>query len=215
MSLLTNSTYGKSTLTSVLVHCALIVAFILMPPSSPVNSAKNVTTIEVVPLPEQKITPPKEEIKPDINQPRTEQAAGEPEPAHFADALPGETSANSVALRSGTGTAIPSATGLPPMRPGNGGTSAVSASRAYAPKPAYPRAAREAGWEGSVVLRIRINTDGSVTVLSVREGGRSDASEAAVEAVSSWRYSPARDSSGVPVSTVRDVRVTFDLREAM
>lgn len=224
MSLLTDSTYGKSTITSVLVHGALIVAFILMPVSQMANSAKSVTTVEIVPVPppQPQEIPPKRELEPDTPSPaRTEQAAGEPEPAHFSDALPGETSANSVALRSGSGTGIPSTTGLAPVKQGDGGSRATGGgshaaapSRVYGPRPAYPRAAREAGWEGAVVLRIRINTDGSVTVLSVREGGRADINAVASETVGNWRYTPARDDNGVPVTSVRDVRVKFDLTEA-
>lgn len=221
-----NSVYGKSTLTSVLVHGALIVAFILIVPNQPAISSKNVTAVEIIPPP----TPqrpqevlPKQMPTPDTPSPtnsRTEQAAGEPEPAHFSDALPGETSANSVALRSGSGTGIPSSTGLPPVKTGNGsgtgsgGSMAVAAVCTYAPKPAYPRAAREAGWEGTVLVRIRINTDGSATVLSVRQGGRDDVNAAAVEAAAARQYKPARDANGVPISIVRDVRVTFDLTES-
>lgn len=239
MNFLTNSPYGKSTVTSLLIHGALLVTFMLMPPTPPVNSATNVTTMTVVPEPKPEVVPPPEEVKPIPTEPLPQEqqvaaekqtqplqkqapAAGQPSPAPQAAALPGE-SAESVALQSGTGTAIPTMTGIssaspsvvgvPNGTPGGTGRGSVAASRTYGPKPSYPSAAREAGWEGSVVLRIRINTDGSVTVLSVREGGRDDINTTAVQVVSTWRYSPKYDDNGVPVASVRDVRVKFDLTE--
>jgi protein TonB len=224
---LTNSTYGKSTATSVFVHSALLVAFILMPPASPVKPAKNLVAVEIIPAPKpipepkQNIVPPKQETAPEKAQVPQKEAAEQPSPAPQPAALPGESGPASVALQSGTGTAVPTVTGIPPAtvgspsgKSGGGGGGSVSASRIYGPKPSYPRSAKEAGWEGTVVLRIRINTDGSVTVLAVREAGRADVGDAAAQTVSFWRYLPSRDENGILVSSVRDVRVKFDLTEA-
>lgn len=224
MDFMSNGAYGKSTMVSVFLHSALIAAFLLVPPSTLVEKVKSMTTVEILPAPAppkplEKLELPKPDTKPEPqNQVKSEQAASDPEPARFADALPGEAaSLTSVALKSGTGTGIPSSTGIPPGKTyggtGGSGSGSAAASRVYAPKPAYPRDAKAAGWEGSVVLKIRINADGSVTVLSVLQAGRADVSEAAVQAVSGWQYLPARDESGVPVASTRNIRVNFDLRD--
>ena len=223
MKLLPNSPYGKSTTVSVLAHIALVAAFILMPSAPPVKQPPIVTTVEIVPVPPQlKMEVPKppapEQPAPvpeQVTNPQPQSAVNAaPQPA----ALPGETSANSVGLASGTGAEIPHASGLPPSNPnGNksgGGGGRAAASCTYRSKPSYPPAAKSANWEGTVVVRIRVNTDGSVTVLSVREGGRPDVCDAAAAAVANWHYSPARDENGVPTTQVTDVHVKFDLRDS-
>lgn len=95
---------------------------------------------------------------------------------------------------------------------GSGGGKRTGASWRYNPKPSYPEGARQAGWEGSVVLHIRIETDGSVTVLSAHSD-RSDASNAAVQKVSSWCATPAHDDDGTPIVSYKDIRVTFNLSD--
>lgn len=81
----------------------------------------------------------------------------------------------------------------------------------YQPKPTYPPAARQAGKEGSVLVRIEINEDGipaAVTVVS--SSGDADLDAAAVTGVRRWRYSPAR-RDGQPIASSKDVRVRFRL----
>lgn len=221
MYVLVNSPYGKSSMLSLFVHSLLIAAFILIPPTIPAEKEKNLAVVEILPsVPEQKITPPGQDARPE-SAPRPEaqnqQPSMEAEPAPQAEALPGEASTpTSVGLRSGTGTGIPRMTGIPPVRSGGtgGGGGYAAAAAVYAPKPAYPPAARKDGWQGSVVLQIRINADGSVTVLSVLESERDDVKDAAVQAVTTWQYSPDRNGSGIPVSSVRNIRVNFDLTDA-
>jgi periplasmic protein TonB len=245
MKLLSNSIYGRSTVTSILVHSALLVAVILMPPSPPVNSAQNVTTVEVVPVPEQQpdVTPPQEKIPLLPNQtsipqdqPQTPQPAAAPAPAANQSslapqptALPGESGPSSVALQSGTGTAMPTFAGIPTgpadsigigsgkgtaPEPPRHVSSPVAAKFLSGPKPSYPMAAREAGWEGTVIVRIRINTDGSSTVISAPHSGRADIDEAATAAAAAREYSPSLDADGTPVTTERNVKIKFDLSEA-
>lgn len=226
MDLLVNSPYGKSSMLSLFVHSLLIAALIAMPPAVPAEREKNLAVVEILPtppVPEQTITPPRQDTRPDSaprpeaqNQP-AEQPSLDAEPAPQAEALPGEASTpTSVGLRSGTGTGIPRMTGIPPVRGSRagGGSAAASASAVYAPKPAYPPAARKDGWEGSVVVQIRVNADGSVTVLSVLESARDDVKEAAVAAAAARQYSPERDANGIPVSVVRNIMINFDLTDS-
>jgi protein TonB len=84
----------------------------------------------------------------------------------------------------------------------------------YGSRPAYPQAARKAGWEGAVVVRALIDTAGTVASVSVKEGSGYDIlDEAAVQAVKKWRYTPAKEG-GVPVTSLHDIRVRFRLDEA-
>lgn len=61
------------------------------------------------------------------------------------------------------------------------------------PPPAYPRAARRLGEEGRVVLRVRVERDGSPSKLEVQaSSGSTRLDEAAFDAVRHWRFVAAR-----------------------
>ena len=61
------------------------------------------------------------------------------------------------------------------------------------PPPRYPQAARRNGDEGTVMLRVLVNPDGApVQVELDRSSGSSPLDNAAVDAVRSWRFVPAR-----------------------
>jgi protein TonB len=76
--------------------------------------------------------------------------------------------------------------------------------------PPYPEAARRSGVEGTVVLDVRIDESGAVTDIQVLRGLPLGVSEAAVAAVSRWKYRPARGRTG-PVTSHKTVRVIFRL----
>jgi TonB family protein len=76
--------------------------------------------------------------------------------------------------------------------------------------PPYPDAARRAGVEGTVVLDVRIDESGAVTDIQVLRGLPLGVSEAAVAAVSRWKYRAARGRAG-PVASHKTVRVIFRL----
>jgi len=75
--------------------------------------------------------------------------------------------------------------------------------------PAYPQAARADGRTGVVVLEIVVLADGSVDRVKVVRGDEPFAS-AAVAAVKTWRYEPAR-YKGQPISVYRTFQITFKL----
>jgi protein TonB len=79
-------------------------------------------------------------------------------------------------------------------------------------EPAYPRAAREAGIGGQVIVQAIIDEEGYVEEISVVRAPRIDLgfSGAAVEAVSSWRYRPG-NMYGRPVAVRLTVVVDFGL----
>jgi protein TonB len=79
-------------------------------------------------------------------------------------------------------------------------------------RPEYPRTAREAGWEGTVMLQVEILPDGKAGVVSVhRTSGHVILDDAALTAVQRWRFSPAMDGN-FPIKTVVHLPVKFDLR---
>lgn len=88
----------------------------------------------------------------------------------------------------------------------------VAAVEIYNPPPAYPAAARRRSQEGHALLELRILKDGTVADPVVLECvGSPLFADAAVKAVSSWRYQPAT-LGGVPVVRVHRVRFTFKIQ---
>lgn len=103
---------------------------------------------------------------------------------------------------------------------GQGGGSAaqggiIPPSIVTQPKPVYPAAAKQAGREGRVTLKVQILTSGLPgDVILVTSSGYSDLDEAAMAAVRKWVFTPARErDSGKAV--VRYIRrdVVFDLHD--
>jgi len=64
--------------------------------------------------------------------------------------------------------------------------------------PIYPETAKEAGVSGSVMLTVMADDKGETISVSV-VAGLPELSEAAIAAVSQWRYDPALSSEGIPV----------------
>lgn len=79
-----------------------------------------------------------------------------------------------------------------------------------APRPAYTEEAREMRIQGDVVLRIRVATDGSVTVLEVVHGLGHGLDDSARKAAAQYRFKPAR-RNGSPIEQILTVTVTFQL----
>jgi protein TonB len=83
------------------------------------------------------------------------------------------------------------------------------------PRPEYPRLAREAGWEGTVVLLVEVMPDGKAgTVALHKSSGHPVLDEAAVGAVQGWRFMPAMDGN-FPIMSVVQLPVRFDLKSAI
>lgn len=87
--------------------------------------------------------------------------------------------------------------------------SLVSAKLVKKVEPEYPAEAREKRIEGTVKLKVIVQKDGSVRVLSIVEGDPA-LSPAAVEAVRQWRYEPCR-LNGQPVDLDWTIDVVFAL----
>ncbi|MFM2407771.1 MAG: hypothetical protein RL358_513 [Pseudomonadota bacterium] len=101
--------------------------------------------------------------------------------------------------------ATPAATPTPPAAVSTAAVAATSApalpdrepdfSAAYLnnPKPVYPLAARRMGWQGKVIVRVEVLANGAAGEVSLyQSSGREALDNAALAAVKSWRFTPAR-----------------------
>ena len=79
------------------------------------------------------------------------------------------------------------------------------------PPPAYPRASRRLGEQGTVIVRVFINTQGLPDNAEVRtSSGFARLDQAALEAVQRWRFVPGR-RSGTPEAMWFNIPVRFVL----
>lgn len=101
---------------------------------------------------------------------------------------------------------------------GSGPGSGVTSSPAVPPRiiksyqPSYPSAERNAGVEGTVSIRFLIGTDGSVEDVSVTSSsGNVNLDNAAVAACRKWRFTAAKNSSGLPVRCYASIPIIFKI----
>src|SRR5215475_5155392 len=81
----------------------------------------------------------------------------------------------------------------------------------YQPTPAYPEAARQQGWEGTVTLHLELRADGTVGDVQVaRSSGHEVLDTAAQETAKTWKHTPVTQE-GEPVTRWADITLTFQL----
>ena len=94
---------------------------------------------------------------------------------------------------------------------GSGGGETTGIQILSASAPSYPESARRAGISGTTVVGMTVSTDGSVSSAWVESSsGNSTLDSAAVSAVYSWRFVPAKQN-GTPVTANSRVPITFNL----
>ena len=81
----------------------------------------------------------------------------------------------------------------------------------FKPRPQYTEEAIKLHLEGTVSVRLRVSSSGSVQVLGVTSGLGHGLDESARAAVLATRFQPATDSSGTPVDWEGVVNVAFQL----
>lgn len=118
---------------------------------------------------------------------------------------------------SGNGTGGGNGNGTGPGT-GDGNGDGITAHPAVPPRlvrrvqPDYPEAARQAGKEGTTLLRFIVSAGGRVSDVQVVRSSGSDAlDDAAGDAVERWRFSPAKDGQGRDVACYITVPVSFSL----
>lgn len=80
----------------------------------------------------------------------------------------------------------------------------------YKPEPEYSEEARKAKFQGSVLLSIVVNADGSTSNIKILRALGLGLDEKAIEAVTKWRFRPSL-KDGRPVAVVANVEVNFRL----
>lgn len=92
----------------------------------------------------------------------------------------------------------------------------VTTAKGYAgylsnPAPEYPDIALDRGWEGAVMLRVKVSTTGSPLEINIKTGsGKKALDDAAVRTVKRWKFSPAMRGS-TPIEGWVDVPIQFKL----
>jgi protein TonB len=81
----------------------------------------------------------------------------------------------------------------------------------YKPRPEYTAEARAMHLEGTVSVRLRVSSSGTVEVLGVSSGLGHGLDQAAENAVRGTRFQPAIDASGHPIDWEGVVNVAFQL----
>ncbi len=80
--------------------------------------------------------------------------------------------------------------------------------------PVYPRIAKKSGWEGTVLVRVTVETNGRASKAIVsRSSGHKVLDDAAVKAVKRWAFRPARDGN-IPIRTQVVIPIKFSLDKA-
>ena len=100
----------------------------------------------------------------------------------------------------------------PTPAPGEAVPALLEALPLYAenPPPHYPHLARERGWQGEVMLQVRVGAAGEVQAVRVQHScGYPILDRAALEAVRAWRFLPARRG---PLAVESEVRVPVRFR---
>lgn len=129
------------------------------------------------------------------------------EPGEIAEELPEpEPFETEIEEEPATGQPSPNRIGVYPLVP-PGGTPPEIIDRTV---PRYPRAARRAGVEGTVVLRAIVRKDGTVDDVEILRNLPLGLGRAAKEAVEEWRFRPAY-YQGQPIDVYYTVTVNFRL----
>ncbi len=77
--------------------------------------------------------------------------------------------------------------------------------------PLYPRQARDRDWQGQVILRFKILSNGTVESGTIHQSsGYQMLDDSALKAVKQWQFQPAKNG-GFPVVSVVDIPIKFDL----
>lgn len=167
--------------------------------------------------------PPIKPVEPSVKKPPTK--ASEPRPAPRppepvpstpsrspssapTPSRPSESSASSSAA-----SAARPAPAAPKADTAGGAYEPAKANAAYLhnPRPEYPALAKRRQWEGKVILKVRVLASGQASQVSVATSSGHDLlDDSAVEAVSHWRFVPAK-RGGQAVDSWVNVPINFNL----
>lgn len=108
----------------------------------------------------------------------------------------------------------PAAPPAPPAPPAPAPVTPASANAAYLknPAPEYPSLAQRRGWEGTVLLRVRVLASGKPGEIQIQKSsGRQQLDDAALAAVKRWSFVPAKQGDVAQEGWV-SVPIDFKIR---
>jgi len=207
------------------LHIAGLEAYIHMDKSpSLLQPQKNEVLVEfvkpeVIPPPEPpNPLPPPPKIQPKIQQP--------PKPAPALRTPPAEQNiaADDMTVKENTQgprssepvVAEPPAPPAPPAPPPK--EEPITEAKGYAgylknPAPEYPAIAERQGWEGKVILKVKVLANGTASSVEVKQSsGRKALDEAAIAAVKGWQFSPSKRGN-TPIDGWATVPIEFKLAQ--
>jgi TonB family protein len=92
------------------------------------------------------------------------------------------------------------------------GTKGLSYPRCtYCPQPKYADSAVKLKIQGTVTLEVVVNTEGAAENIRVIRGLPEGLTQKAIEAVRSWKFSPATDRDGNPAPVMQPIECEFKL----
>lgn len=191
------------------IPLAMEVSMVTIPTPKPVQAPPK--PAPPPPPVEKKPDPPKQpKVKPVVKKPAPTPVAQEvPDFAPFEPFKPVEqpqqTSASSNATSSSSNTST-SASTTQTFTEAN-----FKANYAHNPKPQYPAIAKSRGWQGKVLLRVKVSAEGlSESVAIEQSSGHDMLDQSAMEAVKKWRFIPAKRGD-TPVASSVIVPIVFTL----
>ena len=221
-------------------HAAVLWGLELATPTRPPRALPQILAVQLVATPPEGVAPPSvapappppSRVKPVAPKPApppailptpaaspAAEASMPPPPVAEAarDLVPSPGAPSSVASSSTGSTSVavpvaaPAAAVAPPAAPPKIELPSASAAYLNNPPPAYPPLSRRLGEQGRVVLRVRIEPDGTASAAEIRtSSGYERLDEAALEAVLRWRYVPGK-RDGVPQAMWSLVPIQFVL----
>jgi protein TonB len=198
----TGSTPRRTGLLIVVAALHVLIVYGLMVATGVVRQPAFVAPIEAVFIPEdtQQEQQPEIKIKPEIDQPVT---SNEPPPeVQFEEAVVPPTDVPVPASASAISGSQQQ------------GAPAQDLKTANRVDPIYPPASRRAGEEGTVRLKVLVDTNGRASNVQVTQSsGFTRLDQAAQEAVRKWRFVAATDGTN-KIQAYTQVAVTFKLTEA-
>jgi len=196
------------------VPLVMEVSMIAMSAPKPVQAPPKPAPAPPPPVEKKPVPPKKPPTKPVVKKPAPAPVAQEaPDFAPFEPFKPVEqtqstsTTSSSSASSSSSSNASASASNNQTFTEVN-----FKANYAHNPKPQYPTIAKSRGWQGKVLLRVKVSAEGLSEAVAVEQSSGHDMlDESAVEAVKKWRFIPAKRGD-TPVASSVIVPIVFTLR---
>jgi protein TonB len=155
------------------------------------------------PVAKQPVEPVRRPVEPREDAPEPRPA---PPVAERRAASPPQRSASAAPPVEQSASAAPKAPTVAPLT-----QASFNAAYLHNPKPDYPSAARQRGWEGTVKLKVRVSASGQAEQVDIHQSSGYDLlDEAALEAVRQWRFVPAKRGDA-PVASSVIVPLAFHL----